>query len=519
MILYEKITIERREAMAKTKRNLTEGPIFMPMIQFVIPIILTGMLQMCYNMADNIVVGRFSGDELALAAVGSTTSLSNLILNLLMGIAGGAGVVIAQSYGAKDYDKMSRAAHTSATFSFIGGIFFCILGLIIAKPALTLMDTKPELMSRALLYMNIICMGIPASAVYNFGAATLRAVGDSKTPLFILSSTGLCNVLLNLFFVIVCKMSVDGVALATITAQYISAITVMIILFKRKNVLYSLSKEKLKIDPAILKQILRLGIPAGLQGTLFSISNIILTAGINNLPTTDISGKTIAINIESIVHTAMNSYLHAAMTFTGQNYGAKKPDRIKKSIFYAVIQVTVVGILGGQLINLFAEPLASMYVKADDPNREAVIAAAVNLMGFMLACYFLCGLMDTISGSLRGLGYSMVPMFVSIGAICVLRTIWVFSVFPPEDITWLPRLPWFEQFRSLIGIYTIYPVSWFLGLAIMTIILLFIFKKIKRRLTMEAEEKSELEELGDNAEAEAISDENITEKDKKTEIM
>ena len=473
-------------AQVKVKRNLTEGPLFVPMIQFVIPIILTGMLQMCYNMADNIVVGRFSDPNIpALAAIGSTSSLSNLIINLLMGVAGGAGVVVAQSYGAKNYEKLSRAAHTSVVFSFIGGIIFCILGLAISKPALILMGTKSDLMEYALLYMRIICMGIPASAVYNFGAATLRSVGDSKTPLYILSLSGVGNVLLNLLFVIVFKMSVDGVAIATISAQYISAAAVMYILFTRKDAPYSISRSNLKIDLPILKQILRLGLPAGFQGTLFSISNIILTAGINNLPTTDISGKTIAINIESIVHTAMNSYLHASMTFTGQNYGARKPDRIKKSIIYAVIQVTVVGFLGGQLVNLFARPLASLYIKADDPNREIVLAAAVQLMNFMLACYFLCGLMDTISGALRGLGYSMIPMFVSIGAICVLRTIWVFLVFPPQKMQWIPRIPWFAKFRSLIGIYTIYPISWFLGLASMSIILLFIFKKIKNRLSDE----------------------------------
>ncbi len=456
--------------MAKTKQNLTEGPIFVPMIQFVIPIILTGMLQMLYNMADNIVVGRFSGDELALAAVGSTTSLSNLILNLLMGVASGAGVVIAQSYGAKDTDKTSRAVHTSVVSSFIGGIFFCILGLIIAKPALTLMGTKSELMSRALLYMRIICMGIPASAVYNFGASVLRSVGDSKTPLYILSATGVCNVLLNLFFVIVCKMSVSGVAIATIAAQYISAVCVMIILFKRKNTPYALNKEKLKIDGDILKEILRLGLPAGLQGTMFSISNIILTAGMNTLATTDISAKTIAINIESLVHTAMNSYLHASMTFVGQNYGAKKFDRIKKSVIYAAIQVIVVGFAGGQILNLFSRNLASMYIGADDPERLTILASAEELMGFMLAVYFLCGLMDMVSGALRGLGYSMIPMVVSIMAICVLRTIWVLFVFP------LPA------FHSLIGIYTIYPISWSLGLIAMVIALIILFKRVKRKL-------------------------------------
>ena len=457
----------------KTKRDLTEGPLFVPIFTFVVPIILTGMLQILYNMADNIVVGRFSGDELALAAVGSTSSLSNLIINLLMGIAGGSAVVIAQSYGAKDFERLSRAVHTSMLFSLIGGVFFCILGLAISKPALILMATKDELMSRALLYLRIICLGIPASAIYNFGAAVLRSVGDSKTPLFILSSTGLINVLLNLFFVIVCKMSVDGVALATIISQYVSAAVVLIILFKRKDAPYTLELPKISIDPTILKRILALGLPAGFQGTLFSISNIILTAGINQLPTTDISGKTIAINIEGLVYTAMNSYLHASTTFTGQNYGAKKPDRIKKSIIYTVIQVFIIGFVGGQIINLFGEPLASLYIDANDPNKEAVMAAALELMSFMLSCYFLCGIMDTLSGAMRGLGYSVIPMIISIGAICVLRAIWIFYVFP------------MEKFHSLIGIYTVYPLSWSLGLIALGISLFIVYRRIKKKLSSE----------------------------------
>lgn len=472
-------------AQSRVKQNLTEGPLFIPMIRFVVPIILTGMLQIFYNMADNIVVGRFSGDSLALAAVGSTSSLSNLIVNLLMGIAGGAGVVIAQSYGAKNLDKLKRAVHTSVVFSLIGGIAFCIFGMLTSAPALALMDTKSELMSRAVLYMRIICAGIPAMSVYNFGAATLRSVGDSRTPLLILSASGLCNVLLNLFFVIVCKMSVGGVAFATIASQYISAVAVIMVLIRRTDMPYTLNKSMMKIDGDILKEILRLGLPAGFQGTLFSISNILLTSGMNTLATTDISGKTIAINIEGLVHTSMNSYLHAAMTFTGQNYGARKPERIKKSILYAIIQVSFVGIVGGQLLNLFARPLASLYIDAADPNKEAVLEAAVQLMGFMLSVYFMCGLMDTLSGALRGLGYSMIPMIVSIGAICVLRAIWVFFVFPTE------------KYHSLIGIYTIYPISWFLGLSALAIALLILFKKVRLKLKEEAESETLTEKISE----------------------
>ena len=460
--------------MAKgTKRDLTEGPLFLPMISYVVPIILTGLLQILYNMADNIVVGRFSGDDLALAAVGSTSSLSNLIINLLMGVAGGSGVVIAQSYGAKNKDRTSRAVHTSMLTSIIGGIIFCLIGLIISRPALTIMDTKAELMSRALLYLRIICLGIPASAIYNFGAAALRSVGDSKTPLVILSCTGLTNVLLNLFFVIVCHMSVSGVALATIASQYVSAVVVIVVLFKRKDQPYALNINMLRIDPELLKSILRLGLPAGFQGTLFSISNIILTSGMNSLATTDIAGKTIAINIEGLVYTAMNSYLHASTTFTGQNFGAKKPDRIKKSILYAALQVTIVGVVGGMILILFGKPIAEMYVDLNDPNREAVLQAAMDLMTFMLSVYFLCGVMDTLSGALRGLGYSIIPMIVSIGAICVLRAIWVFVFFP------------MEQFHSLIGIYLIYPISWSLGIIFNTIALLVVYPKVKKSMISE----------------------------------
>jgi Na+-driven multidrug efflux pump len=268
-------------------------------------------------------------------------------------------------------------------------------------------------------------------------------------------------------------MSVDGVALATISSQYISAIAVVLILMKRKTQPYAVEKEKLQIDRDLLGEILRLGLPAGFQGTLFSISNIILTAGMNTLATTDIAGKTIAINIEGLVYTAMNSYLHASTTFTGQNFGAKKPERIKKSILYAVLQAFIVGFFGGMLLLAFGEPLAKLYIDANDPNRAEVLRAALELMTFMLSCYFLCGIMDTLSGALRGLGYSMIPMFVSIGAICVLRAIWVFFVFP------------LEPFHSLIGIYTIYPISWSLGIIFNTLALLVIYPKIKKSMISE----------------------------------
>ena len=463
--------------MTVTKRyeGITDGPIFSKMLLYSLPIMLTGILQLLYNIADNIIVGQFSGNPLALAAVGSTSSLGNLIINLLMGIAGGAGVVIAQCFGAKQFDRLSRAVHTSMIFSIIGGIFFAIVGLVLTRPALELMGTKDEIMEWACLYLHITCIGIPASSVYNFGAAIFRSVGDSKTPLYILSSSGVANVLLNIFFVISCKMSVDGVAIATIISQYISAIMIVVLLFKRKDTPYSLEVSKMKLDFPLLKRILRMGLPAGLQSTLFSISNIILTSGINTLPTTDISAKTIAINIEGIVYSSMNSYLHTAMTFTGQNYGAKKPERIKKSILFSVLQVAIIGFVGGQIILFFGREIASLYISPDDPNKEAVIAATMELMHFMLSTYFLCGVMDALSGSLRGLGYSLTPMVMSIICICVLRSLWVFFFFP------------MPEFNSLVGIYTIYPISWLSAAILMAITLIFATRKIDKKFRTEAE--------------------------------
>ena len=472
-------------AIAKKERDLTNGPLFIPIFTYVIPIILTGLLQVVYNIADTAVVGKFSGDPLALKAVGSTSSLFNLIINLLMGIAGGAAVVVAQSFGAKEYDKLSKAVHTSMFFSLVGGVSFCILGLAVAEPALLLMETPDYVMEKALLYFRIVCLGIPALGVYNFGAAILRSVGDSKTPLFILSSSGIINVLLNLFFVIVCKMSVEGVALATITSQYISAVVVVLLLIKRKNAPYALDLKEIKVDFSTLKRILVLGLPAGLQGTLFSISNVIITAGINTLVPKNpvvMDAKTVAISIEGLVYTAMNSYLHASTAFTGQNFGAKKIDRVKKSIIYSAIQVALVGFIGGQIITLFGEPLANLFINENAADKAAIIEEALKLMSFMLSCYFLCGIMDTLSGALRGLGYSMIPMVISVGAICVLRVLWIIFVFP------------MEQFNSLIGLYTVYPISWSFGLVALTISLVLVFKKVKKKL-MEEGEVSSLSEI------------------------
>jgi putative MATE family efflux protein len=266
----------------------------------------------------------------------------------MVNISAGAGVVIAQFYGARDAEKVSRTVHTAMAFSVVGGIVCMAVGLVFARPLLTLMGTQAVFYDNAVLYMTIVCLGIPASSVYNFGAAVLRSVGDSKTSLYILAASGLVNVLLNLFFVLTCGMSVDGVALATIISQYLSAAAVVVVLIKRRTESYSLRLRALRIEMHLLSRILRIGIPMALQSSLFSISNIIVTGAVNTFPPHVVSAKTIAFNIEGITYTVMNAFANAAMTFIGQNYGAKRFGRINKAFLYALIQVTVAGILVAQ---------------------------------------------------------------------------------------------------------------------------------------------------------------------------
>ena len=450
----------------KLAKSFTEGPLFFKIIAYAVPIMLTSILQTLYNMADHIVVGQFSGDTLALAAVGSTGSLTSLLVNLLIGISAGTGVVVAQSYGAKHYDMVSRATHTSIAFSLLGGIVFMIIGILIAEPALVLMNTKPELLSRATLYIRIIFCGIPASAVYNFSAATLRSVGDSKTPLIILSSAGILNVLFNLFFVIVCKMSVAGVAIATIISQYASAVAVLAVLIKRKDQCYAFSFSKARIDPLVLKRVLRFGVPAGIQGSMFSISNVLLSAASNTFSTVDISAKTIIGNLDGICYNAMNSYTPATMTVVAQNYGARKPERINKSFLYCLLQVAVLGITLGQLLILVGNPVMSLFIDPADPNKDILLEKAFDLLSFMLSVYFLCGIMEMLSCALRGLGYSMTPMIISLCGICGIRILWIYTFFP------------MEQFNTMKGLFYAYPVSWGLSILALSITCIIAWRRL-----------------------------------------
>jgi putative MATE family efflux protein len=473
--------------MQKTKKiaSLTEGPIFTRLLLFVVPLVLSGVLQVMYNMADNIVVGRFSGDFDALGAVGSTASFTTLIINFMISISAGAGVVVAQFYGAKNDRDVSRTVHTSMALSVVGGIMFMIAGLLLIRPILTLMGTQDIYYDKAVLYATIICFGIPASSILNFGASILRSIGDSKSSLYILGVSGLVNVGLNLFFVIVCGMAVEGVAIATIISQYISAIAIVSVLVRRKNESYALSFKKLKIEMSLVSRIMRIGLPIAFQSSLFSISNIIITSSVNTFPPSVVSAKTIAFNIEGITYTVMHAFSNATMTFIGQNYGARKHRRINRIFLWSVLQVAAAGILVAQAEILFARQLASMYIDSNDPSREAIIQAVIDIFNIMLATYFLCGIMEVISGILKGLGFSISSMVASLIGL-VIRVGWILFVTPTE------------KFHTIFGLFFSYTLSWLVTIVLLLVCCAYAWKKLNI-WKLARDEKAQLENSELNA--------------------
>lgn len=429
----------------KDRPSLTEGPLFSKILAYVIPIMLTGVLQLLYNTADQIVVGQFSGDPNALAAVGSTSTATGLIVNVIVGMSAGAIVVLSQSLGAKQEKIVSRAVHTVVSFAAIAGLIFAVLGFTVTRPLLTLMGTKAELLDSATQYMKIIMCGVPGTVMYNFASSVFRAKGDSKTPFIILTTTGLINVALNLVFVILLRMGISGVALATIIAQYISAAVVIILLMRTKES-YRLRLNKLGMDSAMLKNVLVVGIPSGIQSAFFAVSNMLVQSSVNTLSIPEVSGNTVGGTIESYTYTVMNSYYQATLTFVGQNFGAGRLDRVKKTLLYCALQVLVAGIVVGGIEMIFIKELATLFVDMTQPNAQAIINAAAIRSMIVLPLYFLCGWMDVLTGYQRGLGSSIRPMIVTLFSVCVLRVCWASFVFP--------------LFGTAESLYIVYPISW-----------------------------------------------------------
>lgn len=437
--------------------DMTNGPLLGKIIRYSIPVMLTSILQLLYNAADIVVVGRFAGTT-ALAAVGAAGPLNTLMINLFIGLSVGTSVVVAQHYGAERYKDVQESIHTAMLLSIICSVLCLLIGVFFHRPLLLLMGTPENVIDMAATYMLILFLGVPFMMIFNFGAAILRAVGDTRRPLFILSTTGILNVLLNLVFVIVFHMDAAGVALATVLAQAVATVIIIILLMREEGVLnFNPKKMCLKKDKAW--HIIRVGLPAGAQGMIFSISNSLMQSTINSFGDITIAGNTAAGNIEGFLYNAQNAFYQAAITFTGQNMGAGKPERIKKIIGACALCAITVCVLGGGAILLFGPQLIGIY--NTDPT---VISWGIIRNRILMPLYSTCALMDMMTGVLRGMGYSLQPMLLSIFSVCGVRIFWIFVVFPLLPELWL--------------LYCSYPISWSIAVLLEVIFFMIQYKKV-----------------------------------------
>lgn len=435
---------------------MCHGPLFSKIIMFAIPLILSGVLQLLFNAADIVVVGRFTGSH-ALAAVGSTSSLINLLVNLFIGVSVGANVLLGRFCGAQDYKNASETVHTAIYIAIWGGVIMIFAGLILARPLLELMRTPMDVIDLSVLYMRIYFIGMPAFMIYNFGAAILRAVGDTKRPLYFLTVAGVVNVLFNLLFVIVFKMGVAGVALATIISETISAGLIILSLMQSDGIL-RLHLKEMKFHKDKVAGMLKIGLPAGLQGMIFNISNVLIQSSVNSFGSVVMAGNTSASNIEGFVYTSMNAIYQTSLSFTSQNMGAKQYHRIDKILLQCLGVVTAVGLVLGVGAFLCGHTLLGIYSSSED-----VITHGISRLSVVSASYFLCGIMDVMVGSLRGMGYSIMPMLVSLTGACLFRVIWIFTIFQME--------------HTLFSLYISYPISWILTFSAHVICYLVVRRK------------------------------------------
>lgn len=440
--------------------NLCEGSILKKLLLFALPLMLSSMLQLLFNAADVIVVGRYAGDH-SLAAVGSNGSIINLLTNIFVGLSIGANVLVARYFAAKQENELRKTVHTAITVSVISGVILAAVGAAAAKQVLLWMQCPQEVIGLSTLYLRIYFLGMPAMMLYNFGAAILRGVGDTQRPLYFLAIAGVINVVLNLLFVIVFQLDVAGVALATILSQCISAALVVRCLMKEEGAI-RLQKEYLGVDGRIFRDILKIGLPAGLQGSLFSVSNVVIQSSINSFGATIVAGNSAAGNIEGFVYMAMNSFSQAIVAFVSQNVGAGKYERINKILLTTQLCVLVVGGIMGNAMYLFGEPLLGLYT--DSP---AVVAAGMKRLAIVSTTYAICGMMEVTVGALRGLGYSVMPMLVSLLGACAFRVVWISVLFLSE------------RYHTIETIYYAYPVSWTLTVSVHIICYLVVRKRLK----------------------------------------
>ena len=419
--------------------DMTSAPFLKKIFIFAIPLVLTGLLQLAYNTADIVVVGRYAGSE-ALAAVGSTGSLINLLLNVFIGLSMGSGVMVARHIGSGNEERIHNCTHTAMLMSLICGVFIGVFGFFMSGKILVLMGSPDDVLPLATLYLKIYFMGCPGSMVYNFGSAIVRATGDTKKPLFILASTGLVNVGLNLILVIFFHMGVSGVAIATITSQYLSAIMIVLHLTKLDNAC-KLRFSKLRIHKVELFKIIRIGLPAGVQNSLFSISNVIIQSTVNSFGSVAMAGIAAGSNFDSYVYTATNAISQTAMTFTSQNMGAKKHENVGKIYRYCMTITVIIGVVMGVIGTTFSDFIVSFF-----STDAAVIEIGAQRLAMIMPFFVFCSLMDVAAGQLRGMGESLKPMIVSLIGACGIRLFWVFAILPMN--------------RTLMFLYWSYPISW-----------------------------------------------------------
>lgn len=441
---------------ARRTMDMTQGPMFSQIFFFALPIMLSGILQLLFNAADTIVVGRFAGNQ-ALAAVGSVGSLNNLIISLFIGLSVGANVLVARYTGSRSDDAVSQTVHTSVLLSVVGGILLAAIGFVLAHPLLEIMGSPEDVIDLAVLYVRILFIGMPVQMLYNFCAAILRAVGDTKRPLYYLTIAGVVNVVLNLIFVVAFHMSVAGVALATIISQSVSAVLVVRCLMGMDGPT-RLYLRRLRISPGKLREIIRIGLPAGIQSSVFSLSNVVIQSSVNSFGSVVIAGNAASANVGSFIYQAMNTFQQAVTCFASQNLGARKPRRILTAMKASMIWAVVSGVALGVLSCVFGEPLLALY--SSDP---AVIAAGMERQIIVCAPYFLCGMMEVMTGALRGVGFSILPMAVSILGVCVLRIVWVMTVF--------------KAIPTLGCLMMSYPVTWLLTFVVLVILFARVWKR------------------------------------------
>ena len=441
--------------------DMVNGPILPSLLRFAVPLMCSSILQLLFNAADIVVVGRFAGDN-SLAAVGSNSSLINLLINLFIGLSVGANILAARHRGAGAQEELRQTVHTAMLLSLVSGLILAVAGVGLARNVLILMQSPPEVLDLAALYLRIYFLGMPATMLYNFGAALLRAVGDTQRPFRYLFIAGVINVVLNLIFVIVFQMDVAGVGIATVISQCVSAFLVVRCLMREQGSVH-LEPRQLRFYPAQLKRILRIGIPAGIQSVLFALSNVVIQSSVNSFGEITMAGNAAAYNIECFVYAAMNSFHQANLSFTSQNLGAGKYDRLWKILMWAQACVVAIGVLMGGFGYLFGPQLLGIYSQTPE-----VIAAGMQRLSIICKLYFICGIMDVMVGSIRGIGYSVLPTIVTLIGACGLRLVWIATIF---------HIP---AYHTIQTVYWSYPVSWTLTLLAHFFCFLLGMKKLQK---------------------------------------